>query len=247
MIPKIIHQTWKNDDIPEEYISYQQRVKELHPDWEYKLWTDENNLEFVSEYFPSFYQTYIDFPKNIMRADVIRYLIMYKIGGLYLDLDYEMLKPFDILEYDLVLPFNRNIDFGDKFNAIGNCIFASNSGHEFWELAIKDLQSIKNYENYFKSLSDKPYITKQTTLIEAITGPAFLTRVFYDNENRLTNYILPERAKFHPLNPRTKKEYQNLIVEGNTYGIHHCLGSWRQKTFLKKGLHTFKTLLKSRK
>ena len=42
-----------------------------------------------------------------MRADVIRYLIMYKIGGVYLDLDYEVLKPFEFGDHKLILPLNR--------------------------------------------------------------------------------------------------------------------------------------------
>jgi len=39
-----------------------------------------------------------------MRADVIRYLITYRIGGLYLDLDYEMLQPFRHTDKELMLP-----------------------------------------------------------------------------------------------------------------------------------------------
>lgn len=62
--------------------------------------------------FPEFYSVYNGLPKSICRADVIRYLIMFKIGGLYLDLDYEMLKPFDLLDHAVVLPFSRQKDAG---------------------------------------------------------------------------------------------------------------------------------------
>ncbi len=245
MIPKIIHQTWKNNDIPEKYLLYQEKVKNLHPDWEYKLWTDENNLKFVREYFPDFLETYLRFPKNIMRADVIRYLIMYQIGGLYLDLDYEMIKPFDILEYGLVLPYNRNISFGDDCDAFGNCIFASSPGHEFWNFTINDLKEIRDFDLFFKSLINKPYISKNTSLVEAITGPGLLTRIFYDNENKLGDYILPEREKFHPLNTLKRKAYLEMVAEGKSYGIHHCTGSWREKSILKKGVGALKRLLRS--
>jgi mannosyltransferase OCH1-like enzyme len=46
-IPKIIHQTWKTENVPWKWKLYQKKVKQLHPDWEYKLWTDKNNMEFV--------------------------------------------------------------------------------------------------------------------------------------------------------------------------------------------------------
>src|SRR5688572_12561292 len=94
-IPKIIHQTWKEEAIPEKWKAYQKKVKRLHPDWEYRLWTDKDNDAFVEKEFPDFYAVYKGFSRNIMRADVIRYLIMYHTGGMYLDLDYEFLMPFD--------------------------------------------------------------------------------------------------------------------------------------------------------
>ena len=40
MIPRIVHQTWKNRDVPKEYILFQEKVSALHPGWEYRLWTD---------------------------------------------------------------------------------------------------------------------------------------------------------------------------------------------------------------
>jgi hypothetical protein len=37
VIPKIIHQTYKTEEIPEHWMAGQQAVKELHPDWEYMV------------------------------------------------------------------------------------------------------------------------------------------------------------------------------------------------------------------
>ncbi len=236
MIPKIIHQTWKNSNVPEEYISYQQKVKDLHPGWEYRLWTDEDNLELVRNHYPAFLKIYMELPKNIMRADAIRYLIMHHIGGVYLDLDYEMLKPFDLLDFDLVLPLNRSIDFGDSFDSYGNCIFGSSPGYAFWKYTIEDLMVPKDYEAYFKTLKNKPYVSGNTKLEEAITGPAFLTRIFTEKKDNLSNYLLPPREMFHPVNSERNGENIKLQAEGKTYGIHHCVGSWRNKSVFKKAL-----------
>lgn len=229
MIPKLIHQTWKTSEIPEKYAAYQQKLISLHPDWEYKLWTDEDNLALVKDHFPDFYETYIGFPKNIMRADAIRYMIMHKFGGMYLDLDYEMLRPFDILEYDLVLPYNRQRLAGDPYDGLGNCIFASVPGHPFWKYVLDDLKSITDHEKAFKSLSGKPYVTSRTTLEEAITGPVLLTKIYYTYKDSLNGYTLPARAEFHP--PSTIDVSK---LSDKTYGIHHCYGTWRDKSILKK-------------
>lgn len=132
---------------------------------------------------------------------MIRYMIMYQEGGIYLDLDYEMLKSFDLLNHGLVLPYNRNKNFGDAYDAIGNCIFGSAPGHPYWKYVIDDFKKHLDYEDFFKSLSGKPYINRHTTLEEAITGPGLLTRIFYLYQDKLTDYILPGREVFHPLNP----------------------------------------------
>lgn len=246
MIPKKIHQIWQHGDVPEKYIAFQNKVKELHPEWEYKLWNEDDNLALVKSHFPDFFETYIGLPRNIMRADMIRYLIMYQVGGVYLDLDYEMLKPFDLINHDLVLPYNRNLSFGDPYDAFGNCIFGSAPNHPFWMFVIKDLKGIKNYEEFFKSLSDKPYIDRYATIEEAITGPGLLTRIFFTYKDKLKNYILPEREAFHPVNPSNLKEYTKILAKGNSYGIHHCSGTWRDKSFLKKVKRRIKILLKIR-
>ena len=48
VIPKIIHQTYKNETIPEVWKEAQQSCIELHKDYEYKLWTDELAREFIA-------------------------------------------------------------------------------------------------------------------------------------------------------------------------------------------------------
>jgi len=55
MIPKIIHQTWKDRDIPEKWRRWQQSWKIYHPDWEYRLWTHEDIDQFVWRHYKSLY------------------------------------------------------------------------------------------------------------------------------------------------------------------------------------------------
>lgn len=40
-VSKIIHQTWKSRVLPPHLAALTMRWKALHPDWTYKLWTDE--------------------------------------------------------------------------------------------------------------------------------------------------------------------------------------------------------------
>jgi mannosyltransferase OCH1-like enzyme len=219
MIPKIIHQTWKNDNIPIEWQDYVQTLKTINPDWSYKLWTDKLMLEFVEKEFKFFLKTYVQFPKNVMRADVFRYLLMYKIGGVYLDLDYEVLKPFDFGAHKVILPYNREIKFGDQYDGLGNCFFGSIPGHEFWLDAINSLKVGKNL--------NPQKIDMYSTLEEETTGPAFLTRVF--NQKEYFDIYNPQRLIYHPNTPLNEEQRSKIINNNVSLGVHHCAGSWRKK------------------
>ncbi len=230
MIPKIIHQTWKNTEIPFEWKQYAEKAKQLNPDWDYKLWTDDIMLKFVQEEFPDFLETYLGFPKNVMRADAFRYLIMYKIGGVYLDLDYEILNPLDFKDHKVVLPYNRQIKYGDQYDSVGNCFFASEPGHQFWFNVIQDLKKEKNRNPDKK----QPY----STFVEETTGPRFLTRAF--NQNDYADIFCPDRMEYHPPTPTNEKEMRAIEGNGVSFGIHHCAGSWREKSIKKRFLQFVK-------
>ena len=77
-IPKIIHQTWKIKEIPEQFMDINKKLLELHPDYEYKLWTDKENLDFIKKEYPFLLKLYESYPNNIQRVDLVRYCILHK-------------------------------------------------------------------------------------------------------------------------------------------------------------------------
>ena len=87
LIPKIIHQTYINASIPAVWQEPQQTCLDLHPDYEYKLWTDKKSREFIAAEYPWFLETFDGYPYPIQRADAIRYFVLHHFGGIYIDLD----------------------------------------------------------------------------------------------------------------------------------------------------------------
>lgn len=224
MIPKIIHQTWISDQIPAELEHFVYKVKKLNPDWQYILWTDDTMLKFVTDEFPDFLPTWHSFPKNIMRADAFRYLLMYKLGGVYLDLDYEVLQPFNFEDEKVVLPYNKQIKDGDTYDSIGNCFLVSEPNHIFWFDVIDNLKKKKFI---------RPENTHEnSTMVEETTGPEFLTRVFYHKS--YPDISNPDRVVYHPKTPKTTKQQKEIEKNGVSLGIHHCVGSWRDKSIKKQ-------------
>jgi mannosyltransferase OCH1-like enzyme len=91
-IPKIIHQTWKDNNIPDKWKKSQQQWISLHPDWTYMLWTDNDIRNHISSYHPEFLKLHDSYEYPIQRADMIRYFILYDYGGVYCDIDMYPLK-----------------------------------------------------------------------------------------------------------------------------------------------------------
>ncbi|KAG9811972.1 putative MIPC synthase subunit, partial [Aureobasidium melanogenum] len=81
IIPKIIHQTYINESIPEVWQEPQKSCIELHKDWEYKLWTDAASREFIAAEYPWFLETFDNYEFPIQRADSIRYFVLAHYGG----------------------------------------------------------------------------------------------------------------------------------------------------------------------
>ena len=71
-IPRIIHQTWKDEHVPVEWQAAQKSCQQMHPDFEYKLWTDKQSREFIAARLPHLLKTWDSYPFNIQRADIIR-------------------------------------------------------------------------------------------------------------------------------------------------------------------------------
>lgn len=53
----------------------------------YHLWTDSSSRKFMATHYPSFLPTFDSYEYPIQRADAIRYFVLHRFGGIYMDLD----------------------------------------------------------------------------------------------------------------------------------------------------------------
>lgn len=167
-VPKIIMQTWKTQDVPDKWKRSQESIRKHLPDYQYVLLTDEDNREFVKQYFPDYLSTFDSFPHPIQRADMIRPMWLYINGGVYMDLDFEIQKDFSsLLETgELFLVSSGNIGA-----SLTNSFMASVPRHPLWLLY---LERMKEPVSVFA-------ITKHFEVMTT-TGPLALTSVVKNNE-----------------------------------------------------------------
>ncbi len=95
-VPKNIFQTFKTADLPWITRFYIHRMKRQNPGWTYHFYDDRRILEFFSEHFPPEYlKAYKSLTIGAAKADFFRYAVLYKFGGVYLDIDSYVKTPFD--------------------------------------------------------------------------------------------------------------------------------------------------------
>ena len=87
-IPKIIHQTFKTAKLPFLTKWHINRLKKRNPDYQYEFYDDERIYKFLSEeYNPEVLAAYNRLNIGAAKADFFRYAVLYKKGGVYLDID----------------------------------------------------------------------------------------------------------------------------------------------------------------
>lgn len=92
-IPKIIWQTMKSNQVPAFMKEYADTWIDKNPEYEYRFFDDDDIVDFISNDFPSYLEVYKKIKYGASKADLWRYLIMYKYGGVYVDLDCRCINP----------------------------------------------------------------------------------------------------------------------------------------------------------
>jgi hypothetical protein len=107
LIPPIIHQTYPTLALPEDLQANVDQLKVLNPDWEYRLYDDRAVEQFIHAHYGEgmlrLFRT-INPAYGAARADLFRYLAVYRLGGVYLDIKSRFQAPID-----------RFINAGDRF------------------------------------------------------------------------------------------------------------------------------------
>jgi inositol phosphorylceramide mannosyltransferase catalytic subunit len=214
-IPKIIHQIWLGSSFPDKYINLKDEMMEINSNWKYKLWTDKEIESFGlknSELFNNI--------SNLgAKSDILRYEILERIGGLYIDIDFKSVKPFDSLCYLDFFAGNGHIIEPHIINSLIAC----SPKNKFISKIVSELSKKKHFIDDINGVMDN-------------TGPYFITENIFNmltkNDNLVifpTKFFFPFPAKYrHKVNnsPRSWK-FINKFCNENTYAIHLWHTNWQ--------------------
>lgn len=214
MIPKIIHYCWlSNDNIPKELQECIATWKRQLPDYEFMLW----NFDRFDKKSSLWVQQAFDNKKYAFAADYIRLYALYNYGGIYLDMDVEVLKSFNpFLCLKTILCFEK-----DGNNKLEMAAFGTEKGTCWLK------ECLTYYEKNSFIHEDGTFNTKVIPLVvrDVLASKYNLRPVFSLEEAKATDdNTIPIFSSdfFSPKSYITNK----IEITPNTVCIHHFTSSW---------------------
>lgn len=222
-IPHIIHQIWLGSPLPEKYLRWIRSWTNWNG-WEYKLWTDKD-VKTLNLYNQDLYNLAANYGE---KSDILRLEILLKYGGLYIDVDYECIKPefFEELHqcYDFYMgfePLEHGLLDGYGMFKVCNALLASAPGHQL-------------LMNFIVNMKHNCLVHAKDWTVEK-TGPAYLTReiIAYEENHPHSmqrNMYLPSTF-FYPISEpeiracATRNDISSRIFP-ETAAVHYWSGSW---------------------
>ena len=230
-IPKIIHQIWKEIDepLPEHFRLFGETWKAHHPTWKYEFWDNDRLDNFIRGYHPQYWDTYQSFQYDIQRLDAIRYLILDKIGGMYVDFDVECLRPHDALISGKTCCFSMEPEkhrlHYNKTVLFNNALMASVPEHPFMKKIIETVFScIPQTEKFSKEQKNLKVLTT--------TGPFMLVDLYEKYPDKEQVFLIPAK-QVSPFDmdeiTLIKRGYESVKLDSrlyDAYSVHYFWGIW---------------------
>ena len=208
MIPKVIHQIWLGDQ-KQRPTPLIQTWKDMNPEWEHKLWTEENIPQLRC-------QEQFDAMKELAgKADILRYEILYNEGGFYIDADAECTKPLD----DFFLDNDSFCCWENEYTRTGlmaNGYLGATKENRLMGLLINTISQLP-----LQSIKELPPLSAWRTV-----GPTLLTKMVQDHtyhpmEIYPSHYFIPVHYsgvdQSYKSNVYGKQYYMSTPPSGRSY------------------------------
>jgi mannosyltransferase OCH1-like enzyme len=208
MIPKIIHYCWfGSKPLPELAVKCIESWKKYLPDCELKLW-DKTNFDINTVQFTA---QAAKVKKWAFVADYLRAHVIFYYGGIYLDTDVELLKPYDdVMLQNKCFSGFENVEYVNPGN-----IFAGEKGC----IIAKELMDFYSSYNFIKKNGE----------LNQIPIPEIFSNILFKYGLQQNNtYQELDVITVYPTEYFCPKNFQTgiLTITDNTYSIHHYDGSW---------------------
>lgn len=200
-IPKIFHQIWLGGEMPDAHKYFRDHLLELHPNWQYMFWNEENlpklkNQEFLNQNM-----------QLMFKSDIIRYEMLEKYGGIYVDTDYLVLKNLDeLLNRDYIIVRDHDADWD-------LCLSNAFIGFIPNQNLIKYVVNMIPVSMQKINLLTKPARSDYLSMI----GPGLIRKAVLEI---MPNAFIWPKKYFSPISKSSKMHEEQFMHFGEAYAMH---------------------------
>lgn len=197
-IPRTIHRVWLGEKpIPEEHERFGRSFARHHPDWEMRLWTEEDLPALgIGREERERARTYSEL------SNLVRYEVLSRHGGVYVDTDVECLRP--------LTPLLRGIDAFAALEVpggVGSAILGSVARHSTFERAARLARRTLGTGHHSPDAN----------------GPRFLSLIIEQEGNVA---LFPARLFYPYLWSEPERRHETFP---HAYAVHHWTLSWLEE------------------
>lgn len=191
MIPKIFHRVVP-EDVPAQFECWWQKFQQLHPEWRFITWQDPlDPQQFELSHL------WDKCTAGAQLAGLVRLEVVHRFGGVYVDMDFEPIKPFDPL-------LNNQLFIGTEDGTVlTDAVFGAEPNHPGLASAINAF--INGYWSNNPSETGPLHTTAHLSGRDDVT--VLPTELFYP-------YLWTEPQRANESFP-------------DAYAVHHWNHSWR--------------------
>ena len=223
VIPLNIFQTWYTKTLPPLMFHACNTIKMMNPAFQYHLFDDNDCREFIQNNFPEYVlEAYDNLLPGAYKADLWRYCILYKKGGIYLDIKYKPYNGFKFINLTEQEHWVLDADGCGIYNALMVC---KPENTILFHAIHQIVENVKN--KYYGESSLHP------------TGPHLLARYFNKEEKQTFDikhgYVNTINNRFiYYNNYAVLKSYSGYLDEyKNNTNKEHYATLWKQRQIYK--------------
>jgi len=202
-VPLVIYESWKTHEVPKGMRDNILRLLKTNPEFDYYLYSDEECAAFIADnYDQDVLAAFHALKPGAYKSDLWRYCILYKLGGVYLDIKYYSTVPLVTIIDENPTVYVKDVTSASILSIIQNksgCFYngfiISPPKNEIFKRCIDDIVQ-----------SSKDRLYKMGPL--DITGPCLLGRV-------LESKYLPEHLQniqFEFMNTTDTIKYKGVTI-----------------------------------
>lgn len=199
-LPRIFHRAWFGGPLPADLAGYGATWEEHHPGWEHRFWTEENlNVEALhnGRLFKAA-ERLAPGHEGQLRGDLARYELLWNMGGVWVDCDFECRRPID----ELVEGVEAFAAWEKQGVWIANGIMGAVPEHPFIRALIEGCE--------------RSIIANRGKRPNAMTGPQYFTKQWRKDAQGCA--IFPERF-FYPYTWNELERQDETFTD--VYAVHH--------------------------